>query len=163
MSIFKKTLFIILTSSLFFSCGFVKTRTILKYFRFQKESTFCISDYSKIINEKIVNELNYSLSYKGFNLISLNGAKKSLQYKSNTSLKYKKDEIQEILTVKDFNSIYKIRINYIKKSEGFSNHFNADIIDMNTNQIVLYYVNANEKSIEFILKSFSEKIYEKTL
>lgn len=144
------------------SCGYVKTSTFPKYFKFEKEVTFCITVQNYKTDFNIVSNLNYSLKELGLNTIKYSNALKAIEYKNNPLIKLKNEEVEDILSVKDFNSIYEIRIQYKKKVKGFSNDFKAWVIDLNTNKVVLHQINSNDKSIEFILNSLAQKLSEKT-
>ena len=162
MKIFKKIATLLLFICLISSCGFVKTITVPKYFKFEKDATFCVLNYSREIEESTITDLNYSLTNAGFNTVSYTNAVYALQYKGKPNINYKNDEIEEILSIKDFNSVYEIRITYKKDIvNGFSKEFKAWVIDMNTNKDVLYYINANDKSLKYILNSFAKKLSKK--
>ena len=162
MKIFKKFIFIILFICLLTSCGFVKTYTTPKYFRFEKETTFCITTINSGTDNKIINDLTYELENLGLNTVSEINAKKAISLKLKPDFKYKKNDIEQMLSIKDFNSIYEIRIVYKKNQVyNFSNEFKAWVIDMNNDNVVLYYINANERSLNYILNSFVKKLSEK--
>ncbi len=159
MNNFRKLIFLILIGSIFDSCAYVKTVTVPSYFKFEKETTLCIDDFKDGIDENITSDLNYYLTNVGFNIISFSSAKKAIQYKGNSFIKYKNDEIKEILSIKDFSSVYEIKITFKKNVvNSYPNHFQANVIDMNTGKTVLYYINNSNKSLESILKSFTKKI-----
>ena len=162
MKNFKTIFFVFTFFSLMISCGYVKTTTVPKYFKFKKESTFCITTSNSNFKDKIIMELSYGLENLGLNTVSEINAKKAMSLKLKPDFKYKTNDIEEIISIKDFNSIYEIRIQYKEKSIDPSNDFKAWIIDMNDNKVVLQYINSNEKSLEYIINSFEKKIFEKT-
>jgi hypothetical protein len=160
----KTIFFISLIFNLFTSCGYVKTTTVPKYFKFEKETTFCVTNFSRVVDEKTISDLNYSLKSIGFNTVSYSNMIKALEYKENKAAKYKNAEIEEILSIKDYNSIYEIQIVYKKnQTRNFENNFEAWVVDFNTKKNVLYYINANDKSLNFILNSFAKKLSEKVI
>lgn len=164
MNNYRKLIFLILMVCIFTSCAYVKTVTVPRYFKFEKETTLCIDNFKDGIDDNITSDLNYYLTNVGFNVISLSNAKKAIQYKGNSSIKYLNDEIIDILSVKDFSSVYEIKIAYKKNAvdrNNYSNRFQANVIDMNTGKTVLYYFNGTNKSLESILKSFTKKLSEK--
>lgn len=163
ITIIKRFIFIISTCCILISCGVVKTVTVPTYFKFEKETTFTISDYSKVIDDNITSDLNYKLKDVGFNTISFSNAKKAIEYKEKPSMKLKNDEIIEILSIKNMISIYDIQIVYKKNTSGFSNDFAAFVVYMNTQKTVLYYHNSTDKSFKLILNSFSKKLFEKII
>lgn len=164
MNIFRRLIILILIVSIFTSCAYVKTVTVPSYFKFEKETTLCVDDFKDGIDNNITSDLNYYLTNVGFNVITLSSAKKAIQYKGNSSIKYINNEIIEVLSVKNFSSVYEIKIS-LKKNvvdrNNYSNHFQANVIDMNTGKTVLYYFNGSNKSLESILKSFTKKLSEK--
>lgn len=159
-----KIIFTISIVCIFTSCAYVKTVTVPRYFKFEKETTLCIDDFKDGIDNNITSDLNYYLTNEGFNVITLSSAKKAIQYKGKSSIKYINNEIIEVLSVKDFSSVYEIKITFKKNvvdRNNYSNHFQANVIDMNTGKTVLYYFNGSNKSLESILKSFAKKLSKK--
>ncbi|UPT70646.1 MAG: hypothetical protein M0D53_16520 [Flavobacterium sp. JAD_PAG50586_2] len=136
--------------------------TVPKYFRFPKESTICILNYNSQIDESTVLSLRQTLKKVGFNTVSYPNATKAIYYKGKPSIKYKNDEIEEILSIKDFNSIYELRMTFKDDAiKGYPTEVKVNVVDMNTKQIVLYYTCGSEKSIKAVLNKFVLKLSEK--
>lgn len=144
MNNYMKIIFNILIFHLFASFAYVKTVTVPRYFKFEKETTLCIADFKDRIDNNITSYLNYYLTNAGFNLIKLSSAKKAIQFNGNSAIKYVNNEIIRILSVTYLSSVYEVKISFKKNvvdKNNYSNHFQANVIDMNAVKTVLYYLN----------------------
>jgi|GEM_PF-4351617 len=144
---------------LFISCHTVKVRTVPAFY-FAQKTTIAI-EQADVDETKSITELKYQLAQKGFNIVSLENAQKAIANPGKIIGKDHNNEIQEIYSIKDTHSVYKIVIGYRHFYDVFHyaySKFQFWVVDLNTDKTVMWGHLFGDKSVEGTLKDLSEKL-----
>lgn len=98
---------------------------------------------------------------EGFNLVSLENAKKAIAYDNDIKGNKKNNELQEIYSVKDIYSVFAIETNYKSYYDVWQyryNYFDLRVYDLNSGKVVMYAKFRGDRYPQHVLKKLVEKL-----
>ncbi|MBQ2779327.1 MAG: hypothetical protein IJF46_06100 [Bacteroidaceae bacterium] len=152
----KKTLTLLMLSTLLISCGSVKVHVNNDH-TYSRKTPITIN---KAFNDDsdALGELQYLLQSNGYKLMSYGSAKKAFNLDSNYGQSH---EHSEITYTHEFNSLYILDLDYDYYFDLFYyafTRFSATITDLRSGEIIMTAHFRGDKSCKAVLKEFVNKL-----
>lgn len=141
------------------SCGSMKIKAE-KDFYFNKTTTLALKDDDK--PTEAIKEFKYLLAQGGFNIVSVSNAAKAINFPNEILQTKNNTQIVEIYSIKDLKSVYVIQIaeDYFHNPNYFG-IFNARVMDVKTNTVVITARLDGGVSAKKALKKFADELIKR--